>query len=390
MTAATGLGFDPDSSAHHFHQTPADGQTQARAAKFSRGTAICLTEGLEQASGLLRRHAYAGILNLGGQLNAAIATGAYGDIKLDVSGFGELDGIVDQIDQNLPQAQRISNQIVGHIRCNVDQKLQSFFIRLESHHGHHATEHIFQPEGNVFEDQLIRLDFGKIEDVIDDAQQRRTGAVDLVDIVALLGRKLGFQAKMRQADDGVHRGTDFMAHVGQEHALGLGRRLGLFPGALHLGGFGADFGVGLKQRFLLLEQFLLGDFQFLGLLPQDFGLTLGFLQQLAGALVALKDFEIHGQRSQEAVDQFAFPRVEGRQTGQFDDRQQAPVRGQDWRGQHGAGRRLAQTGTDTNIVGRDVPNLDGCLFQPALAHQPLAQSEYRGYALALAVPVTAH
>ena len=278
MTAATGFGLDPDPSTHHFHQTPADGQTQARAAEFPCGASIRLAKGLEQVGGLFLRHPYAGVFDIDGQLDTSIRGLANGDIQFDVASFGELDGIVDQIDQNLPQTQRIANQVVRHIWSHMNQELQTLFMGLESHHGHHIAEHVIQPERYVLDDQFVRLDFREVENIVDDAEQRGARTMDFGDIVALLGRQFSFQAEMRQANDGIHGRPDFMAHVGQEHALGLGRRLGFFPGGLHLSGFGADFGVGLEQSLLLLEQFLLRDFQFLGLLTQYFGLTLGFLQ----------------------------------------------------------------------------------------------------------------
>ena len=49
-------------------------------------------------------------------------------------------------------------------------------------------------------------------------------------IVALPGVSSVFKRQMRHADDGVHRRADFMAHVGQEIALGLGRRFRRFLG----------------------------------------------------------------------------------------------------------------------------------------------------------------
>jgi hypothetical protein len=79
--------------------------------------------------------------------------------------------------------------------------------------------------------QLAGLDLGKVEDVVDDAEQVLGGAMDLLDVVALLGggRDLGLQREVRHADDGVHRRADFVAHVGQEVALGAGRLLGQLP-----------------------------------------------------------------------------------------------------------------------------------------------------------------
>ncbi len=41
--------------------------------------------------------------------------------------------------------------------------------------------------------QFARLDLGEVEDVIDDRQQRGSGIMDLADVIALLGIKLGLQ-----------------------------------------------------------------------------------------------------------------------------------------------------------------------------------------------------
>jgi hypothetical protein len=48
----------------------------------------------------------------------------------------------------------------------------------------------------------------------------------LVQIVALLRVKAGLQGQLGHADDGIHRGADFMAHIGQEVGLGAGGGLG--------------------------------------------------------------------------------------------------------------------------------------------------------------------
>ena len=50
--------------------------------------------------------------------------------------------------------------------------------------------------------------------------------MDLADIVLLFWCEIGFQRQVAHADNGVHGGADFMAHVGQEIALGLGGLLG--------------------------------------------------------------------------------------------------------------------------------------------------------------------
>jgi hypothetical protein len=55
-----------------------------------------------------------------------------------------------------------------------------------------------------------------------------------------------------QADDGIHRGADFVAHVGQECALGNVGCLGLFPRFVELGG---AFGDKLLKVVTVLVEF---------------------------------------------------------------------------------------------------------------------------------------
>ena len=58
-------------------------------------------------------------------------------------------------------------------------------------------------------------------------EQRLCGHLDLADIAALAPFQRRLFQQARQADDGVHRRADFMAHVGDEFALGDTGRLGL-------------------------------------------------------------------------------------------------------------------------------------------------------------------
>ena len=87
----------------------------------------------------------------------------------------------------------------------------------------------FKLKGDILDVELTRLDFGEIEDVVDNGQQRSTGIVYLADIIALLGSKIGFQTQMREADDRVHRSADLVAHVSEEFSFRLG---GVFSGDL--------------------------------------------------------------------------------------------------------------------------------------------------------------
>jgi hypothetical protein len=60
----------------------------------------------------------------------------------------------------------------------------------------------------------------EVQHVVHQAQQRLRGELDLVQVAALAQRQRRLFQQPRQADDGVHRRADFVAHVGQEFALG--------------------------------------------------------------------------------------------------------------------------------------------------------------------------
>ncbi|MNZ77828.1 hypothetical protein D3C78_963830 [compost metagenome] len=84
----------------------------------------------------------------------------------------------------------------------------------------------------MLEHQLAGLDPRKVEDVVEQCHQLLAGALDLPQAIVLLGVQTGLQRQVGHADDRVHRGADFMAHVGEKVGLGLGRFLGLDAGHL--------------------------------------------------------------------------------------------------------------------------------------------------------------
>ena len=83
--------------------------------------------------------------------------------------------------------------------------------------------------------------------------------MNLADVVLLPRRQSGLKAEVGKTDDGVHGCANFMAHVGQKLALGLGRRLRLILGH-HQSGFqilhGGDVGTdrNIFERFALLVE----------------------------------------------------------------------------------------------------------------------------------------
>ncbi len=85
----------------------------------------------------------------------------------------------------------------------------------------------------LLELELAGLDLRQVEDVVDHLQQVPRGVADLARARSRCSRVVRVAAQqVGQADDGVHRRADLVAHVGQEGALGT--RPPLPPGRARL------------------------------------------------------------------------------------------------------------------------------------------------------------
>ena len=86
--------------------------------------------------------------------------------------------------------------------------------------------------------ELARLDLRNVEDAVDQRQEMLGRLLDVTRILLnLLGRthRLGMQ-HVGEADDGVERRAQLMAHVGDEFRLGLGGELGVDLGGAERNG----------------------------------------------------------------------------------------------------------------------------------------------------------
>src|SRR5215472_16928114 len=88
-------------AAHHARELAREGKAEPGAAEALRSRGIGLAEFLEQLGLLLRRHANAGIDHR--QLDPVASTGHLARLQLDLTLFGELAGIAQQVEQYLPQ-----------------------------------------------------------------------------------------------------------------------------------------------------------------------------------------------------------------------------------------------------------------------------------------------
>ena len=201
---------------HERHQLARDGEPQAGATVGACGGAVLLAEGIEDVRLFVGCDADAGVghgdVHLHHALIVVVATdGAAAHPHHHLAHFGEFDGIAHQVDQHLAHAAGVAAQLARQAGRDV---------------GHQRT----QVKGHRVDQQLAGFDFGEVQDVVDDGQQRFGRALDQQQVAALFVVQRTVEHQIGHADDAVHRGADFVAHVGQKLAFGSA------------GGFGSVFG----------------------------------------------------------------------------------------------------------------------------------------------------
>jgi hypothetical protein len=146
--------------------------------------------------------------------------------------LGELDGIADQVQDHLPQPVRVADQAVRHVRGDVERQLQAFLVGALGHRLDGVGQRVAQRKLRRHQFQLTGLDFREVKDVVEDGEEGLGRGLDQTQVLALFGGEVRLQGELGHAEDAVHGRADFVAHIRQELALGLARRLRCLLGPL--------------------------------------------------------------------------------------------------------------------------------------------------------------
>ena len=136
----------------------------------------------------------------------------------------ELDGVAPQVDEHLLKPQRVANEHLGDGVVNVKQQLQLLGLGVAGVNDGQVANQLVKAERLGVKLHLAGFNLGKIEDVVQDAQQALGGTFALFGIVFLPRRQRRGLQQVKHAQNGIHGGPDFVAHVG--HKLALGARCG--------------------------------------------------------------------------------------------------------------------------------------------------------------------
>ena len=137
----------------------------------------------------------------------------------------KLRGVIDEIVQNLLQLGVIAlheRHVVGNLLAQFDR----FFADQRLRRDHDILNRVAQFDVFNLKLHLARLNFRKIENVVDQLQQGAGGAFRLAQIFKMLRRDAGLQradGQRRVANHGVERRSQFMAHAQQKFILILPR-----------------------------------------------------------------------------------------------------------------------------------------------------------------------
>ena len=104
----------------------------------------------------------------------------------DLALLGELHGVAEQVDQDLPQARHVADDRFGRIRIDDVGQVQALLGSARGQQIERALDALAQVEGLILQFEPVRLDLREVEDVVDDREQRIAAVADRFDKLLLL------------------------------------------------------------------------------------------------------------------------------------------------------------------------------------------------------------
>ncbi len=216
------VGPDPP-----FHQSyePCGNREAELAARLARARAVFEAE-VKLAGGRISRSAAARVGDRELKRRSTFVLPDQHRAKAYLAALGPLDRIAEQVEEDLPQAARIANEPARHVRRDFVHELDALPMRLQRKRLRDGLDRFVQIERARFELELAGLDFGEVENIVDDAEQGVAGELERLHIFPLLVREVGIETELAHSDDAVQRCPNLVAHVREELALRAVRAFG--------------------------------------------------------------------------------------------------------------------------------------------------------------------
>ena len=245
--ALAGRAGEIEFPAQQFNQLARDHQPETGAAVAPGHRAVGLREGLEQARLHLGRNTDAAVGDPPRQHYRLAFDGGV-ELDPDKAAGGEFDGVRNQVVEHLAEAVTVGKNAVGHAGRDQQHQIHALGLGALGKQQGDVLDRLAGREVERVELQFAGLDLGHVEHVVDEVEQRLGRPVQGVDHALLAFVHGGAAQQLDHAHHAIHRGADFVAHVGQEQALGavgglrlVAREVGLFLGQRELLGAVGDF-----------------------------------------------------------------------------------------------------------------------------------------------------
>ena len=226
-------------TAHGMEQSPGNGNAQPQPAHIPAAPGIRLIEIVHYLSQLFGRHADSRVADIDGQVDAVVLP-PESDVQVDAALLRELHGILQQDPQDMGNLVRIADQHRRYFRVDVEHHFQSVSVAvLQRGYGNHIVHHRRDHIGLFCGGQRALHDLRIVQDIVDLAGEAFAGQLDRPHVLPDIRGDVLSQGHFADAHHHVHRGAQFMGHIGQEIGVLPYRRGQLFlhagiSGLLHL------------------------------------------------------------------------------------------------------------------------------------------------------------
>src|SRR5882724_4048276 len=228
--AGADVAGDRESAVVQFHHGLGQGDAEAGALVAARPGIVDLPEGREHLRHVLGGDADAGVDDA--NENVAVVVTAERELHLAAHRC-ELDGVRHQIHQYLPQLALVGAH-AGGLLAAFPMERYAGDLGARGLLADHVGDHLAEIDLALRQPQLAALRLRIFEDVADQVQQMGAALVDVLGVLAIAflaerPQQLALE-HLREADDGVERRAQLVAHGGQEFGLGAAGALGLLHG----------------------------------------------------------------------------------------------------------------------------------------------------------------
>jgi hypothetical protein len=236
------LADDADGTAHEGDEAFGDGEAEAGTAELAPGGAVGLGEGLEEAGLGFGGDADAGIadgeadgedglwLLGGGWVGFGGGSGEWGDFEGDFALVGKLDGVAEEVDEDLAEAAGVAEEGRGDAVVDEAGEFEVFLLGAFGEEIEGTFDEVADVEEGAVEFEAAGFDAGEVEDIVDDGEEAFGAGAGGFGEIALAVVEGGILEEVEHTDDAVEWGADFVAHGGEEVAFGVVGGGGVFFG----------------------------------------------------------------------------------------------------------------------------------------------------------------